>query len=59
MRAERERQGLTLYGVEDRGYSYYQHWQAIEKGEKDFTFTTMLSVCKVLKLSPAELLEML
>jgi transcriptional regulator with XRE-family HTH domain len=57
IRAEREKQKLTLYGVEDRGYSYYQHWQAVEKGEKNITFTTLLSICEILGKTPAELLK--
>ncbi|HEY8272420.1 MAG TPA: helix-turn-helix transcriptional regulator [Pseudobdellovibrionaceae bacterium] len=57
IRAEREKQKLTLYGVEDKGYSFYQHWQAVEKGEKNITFTTLLSICDVLGKTPAELLK--
>ena len=57
IRAEREKQNLTLYGVEDRGYSFYQHWQAVEKGEKNVTFTTLLSMCEILRKHPSELLK--
>lgn len=57
IRAEREKQKLTLYGVEDRGYSFYQHWQAVERGEKNIAFTTLLSICEVLGKSPSELLK--
>lgn len=57
VRAEREKQGLTLYGVEDRGYNHYQHWQAVERGDKNITFTTLLSICEILGKSPTELLK--
>jgi len=57
VRAEREKQGLTLYDIENMGYSYYQHWQVVESGLKNITFTTLLAVCKVLKLHPSDLLR--
>lgn len=57
IRAEREKQKLTLYGIEDMGYPFYQHWQAVEKGEKNIAFTTLLSICDVLGKSPSELLK--
>ena len=57
VRAERERQKLTLYGVEDRGYPFYQHWQAVERGERDVTFITILRICSVLGTTPSALLE--
>jgi phage major head subunit gpT-like protein len=56
VRREREKQGLTLYGVEDRGYPFYQHWQMVEKGEKNLTFTTLIKICEVLRKTPAEIL---
>ena len=57
IRAERERQGLTLFQIEERGYPFYQHWQAVEKGDKNITFTTLLSICEVLGKTPSQLLK--
>ena len=57
IRLEREKQGLTLYGIEERGYSVYQHWQKVEAGERNITYVTLLNICKVLGLQPSELLR--
>ena len=57
LRKKREEQDLTLYDIEDRGYASWQHWQKLESGLRDIKFTTIIKICKALKIQPSELLE--
>jgi len=56
LRTEREAQELTLYGIEERGYPSWQHWQKLEDGLRDLKLTTLLRIGKTLKKHPGELL---
>ena len=55
MRTEREAQKLTLFGIEDRGYPSWQHWQKLENGLRDLRLTTVLRISKALKKHPQKL----
>lgn len=59
IRAKREELGWTLEEVEAHGYNFWQHWQKVEAGEKNITFITVVTICKVLKIHPSELLKRL
>ncbi|MBI2522734.1 MAG: helix-turn-helix transcriptional regulator [Bdellovibrio sp.] len=59
IRTEREEQGLTLYGIEDRGYPSWQHWQKLENGLRDLQLTTLVKLSKVLGKQPYELMRKL
>ena len=59
LRREREKRGWTLEDVLEHGYPSWQHWQSIESGLKNFSFTTLMNISNTLKIKPKELLSKL
>ena len=57
IRRTREEKGITLTELVERGYSSYQHWQRVESGDRNITYITLLNICRVLEVTPAELLK--
>lgn len=55
VRKMREAKGWTQEDTETHGFKTWQHWSAIELGKKNINFTTILKVCKVLKVHPREI----
>lgn len=45
----------TLEDTEAYGYPSWQHWQAVENGLKNLSFTTIMNICRTLEVQPAEL----
>ena len=59
LRQEREKKNWVLEDVIEHGYPSWQHWQAVESGLKNISFTTLLGIAKTLKKHPADLLKQL
>jgi transcriptional regulator with XRE-family HTH domain len=57
IKAERLDRGWTLHETEDHGFTNWSHWQYIENGKKNITFTTLLRVANTLDISVSELLK--
>ncbi len=57
IKAERLERGWTLHETEDNGFTNWTHWQYIESGKKNITFTTLLRIAKTLDMPISELLE--
>jgi transcriptional regulator with XRE-family HTH domain len=57
IKAERLDRGWTLHDTEDYGFTNWSHWQYIENGKKNITFTTLLRVANTLDISVSELLK--
>ena len=57
LKDRREEQELTLYGIEDQGYPSWQHWQKLESSLRDIKFTTIIKICKTLRIQPSELFD--
>lgn len=57
VKTERLRQNLTLESVEELGYKSWKHWQDIESGNRNISFTTVIRIAKCLKIEPGSLLE--
>lgn len=55
VRNKRQEKGWTLEDTEANGYSSWQHWQAIESGLKNISFTTVINICRTLKIQPHQL----
>lgn len=54
---ERQKRNWTLEDTEANGYPNGQHWQAVESGFKNISFTTILNICRTLELQPNELFK--
>ena len=59
IREEREKKNWTLEDTEANGYPNWQHWQSIESGLKNIGFTTIMNICKTLKVQPKTLFKKL
>ncbi|MCT4641816.1 MAG: helix-turn-helix domain-containing protein [Bacteriovoracaceae bacterium] len=57
IKAERLARGWTLHETEDNGFSNWTHWQYIESGKKNITFTTLMKVANTLGVAASDLLE--
>lgn len=51
----RKQNDWTLEDTEANGYPSWQHWQAIENGLKNLSFTTIINICRTLDIQPSEL----
>ncbi|MCB0368135.1 MAG: helix-turn-helix transcriptional regulator [Bdellovibrionales bacterium] len=57
IKEHRVERGWTLHQTEDNGFSNWTHWQYIESGKKNITFTTLVRIAKTLKIPLSELLK--
>lgn len=59
VRKQREKLNLSVYDLtgEDMPIRSRQHWQLIEKGQKNINLTTVFKIARSLKINPAKLIE--
>ena len=59
VKSKRAALNWTLEDTEDNGYPSWQHWQAVESGLKNISFTTVMNVCRTLGIQPVDLFKKL